>query len=224
MFDCFKKKKVKVDYPEPEITTPYEPSKATYVVGLVIGHNKVSQGARNYLGESEYSFYKRIAKQVQLKATDIGVGTVILERPSGVDYQRQCEAVRHNAIMAQVSHTIHLHFNSASVRATGCEVLIDDTPMNQDYKIADYFTDQLNEKFGFRERGDDGVKTVKSGHAGHGMLSTMSGAGITSVLIEPCFAHYRNKESALIFENDRALVDLLVDVCHKIQGGFFMDE
>jgi len=58
MFGCLKKSKA------PQIKNPPRPlgtveSKGGLPLALVIGHNERSQGAVNYLGESEYTFNKR---------------------------------------------------------------------------------------------------------------------------------------------------------------------
>jgi len=214
MFECFKE-----TYKKPETKMTQVVDKFSTKIAVIVGHNAKSQGATNYLKESEYVFNSRIALKMQEKCALLGIELVILKRPSGLSYKDQCRAVAKQVKALSISYTIELHFNAASSKALGCEVLVDATHSNYDDKIADYITDQLNELYGFKERHEDGVKTVTPEHDGHGMLEAVKNAGAVSVLVEPCFAHYRNAESALIFEQEDKYVDVLVGTCLQICKG-----
>lgn len=203
MFDCVK------DKPKPVVINP-RVSNGEKVIALVIPHNKKSQGADNYFGESEYYFGKRIINKMKVKLGGLGYSIVIIERPVG-SYSYQCSYVAKMCERYNVDFSLHLHFNSASYMVLGCEVLIDDTQTDLDNKLADVITDLLNERYGFKERGNDGVKTLEPSHNGHGMLKAVASVGTIGVLVEPCFANIRTKESALIFEQEDKYVDVLVD-------------
>lgn len=182
-------------------------------LGLVVGHNELHQGATNYLGESEFTFGRRIATKVQLKMRDRGIEVVKVERPN-LSYQEQIDVVCAILSKFQVTHTIHLHFNSFYSVARGCEGLI---AQKSDAWIADYITDQLHIRFGFRERSEDGVKMVSNTHRGYDMLHKVCEIGAHPVIIEPCFGNHRTFESKFIFESEDAYVDLLCDCLRYIQ-------
>ena len=204
MFKCMKPKPTKPIFINPRVNNGKK------IIALVIPHNKKSQGANNYLGESEYVFGKRIISKVKVKLELLGYSIVIIERPVG-GYTYQCRHVAKMCKKYKVDFSLHLHFNSASYKVLGCEVLIAPTQSDLDNKLADVLTDLLNERYGFKERGSDGVKTLEPSHNGYGMMSAVSKVGTVAVLLEPCFANRRTKESALIFENEDLYTDVIVD-------------
>lgn len=217
MFSCFKNK------PAPQVKEPERPlntigDKDAVAIALVVGHNKKSQGAVNYLGETEYSFNKRIANKIQQKLLVNGIKCAIIERPAG-SYSYQASYVADLVKDLGIEFSLHMHFNSASSKARGCEVLVAPSASEMDDTIADLITDELNKKFGFRERHEDGIKRVYKGHRGHLMLDKVNRTGCLSALVEPTFANHRHKESILIFEQEDKYVDLLVEVLYKVARG-----
>lgn len=202
MLECMRKKPTK-----PVIVNSNSNRKT---IALIIPHNKRSQGADNYLGESEYVFGKRIINKMKAQLEILGFSVVIIERPVG-KYSYQCSYVAKMCARYGAHYSLHLHFNSASYEVFGCEVLIAPTETKQDNLLADKITDLLNERYGFRERGVDGVKTLSSSHNGYGMMKAVSRVGTICVLVEPCFANFRTTESILIFENEDKYVSVLVD-------------
>lgn len=218
MFDCFRKKSKAPQVKEPKKPLNTIGDKGNVPLGIVIGHNHKSQGAVNYLGESEYIFNKRIANKVQEKLLVNGIKCAIIERPTG-GYSYQSQKVAEMCEDLGIEFSLHLHFNSASSKAKGCEVLVAPTASKVDDAYADYITDQLNKQYGFIERGDDGIKRVYKGHRGFGMLEKVRDAGTVPVLIEPTFANYRHKESILIFEQEDKYVDVLVDSLYMVARG-----
>lgn len=203
MFNCFKKRQRPIK-PETMIV------KSAWILGIVVGHNEKAQGAVNYLGESEFQFNSRIAKKLQFKLREKGIISNIIFRPVG-SYSYQVSCTRRDLHNSGCTHSLHLHFNSASSNALGCEVLLVDTLSAHDNLIADIITDKLNERFNFHERGQDGLRILKQNHNGFRMLKEISDSGLSPVLVEPCFAHYRNAESALIFEKEDLYVNVLCD-------------
>ena len=214
MFRCRKKKPEVSTSPLPESTSRTGSTSDT-VVGLVVGHNKRAQGANNYLGESEWVFNSRIAKKLQSKMNDAGIKSVIVFRPDSGGYRHECRSVAKELEKHGCSYSIHMHFNSAGATARGCEVLVAPTRTDRDDLFGQVFTDILNEKYKFVERGKDGVKTVYKGHNGYGMLAEVKSRGITPVLIEPCFANTRNRESRIIFENEDRYVAVLLEAVRR---------
>lgn len=224
-FPCLKKgKKPRVEVPSgpiaikpPVVTIGHDFPRIK--VALVVGHNKKSQGADNYLDESEWVFNSRIARKLQIKLALLGIDSVIIFRPYSVSYKKQCSSVAEQVKDLDCTHAILLHFNDASGEtAMGCEVLVSETSTLADDKFADIFTDILNEEYGFRERHDDGMKTVNDDHNGFGMINAVNRHAVT-VLVEACFAGYENRESAFIFENEDKYVDVFVKAIQKSWRG-----
>jgi len=200
---------------EVEVENNSTVAKKGNVVALVVGHNSYAQGADNYLKESEFTFNSRIARKAKLKLTAKAIPCVILTRGRG-SYSSQSREVadacrKHNAKLS-----VHMHFNSASSAARGVETLILNTSSTLDNAFADVFSTLLNERYAFYKRGDKGSKTISSGHNGYGMMSKVRREGTIPVLIEPCFAHYKNPESELVFEQEDKYVDVLVEAIEKV--------
>lgn len=218
MFDCFKKKTKAPQVIEPEKPLNTIGPSDNVPIALVVGHNKKSQGALNYLKETEYVFNKRIANKVQQKLAINGIKCAIIERPVG-GYSYESKKVAEMCAQLGIEFSVHMHFNSASSKARGCEVLVAQTASDLDERYADYFTDQLNKKYGFKERYEDGIKRVYKGHRGYGMLAAVRAVGTIPVLIEPTFANHRHRESIIIFEQEDKYVDVLVDSLYKVARG-----
>lgn len=213
---------IEVD-PTPEVpvikipTLPILPETSKPLVAFVRGHTKSSQGAINYLGEREFYWSERIGRKCQAKLLSRGVGSVVLTRANNKSYHKQSLQIANECKELGVKYSCHLHFNrSFSGQAIGCEVLVNESASDMDNRIADFISDQLNEKYGFKERHKDGVKTIKKGHGGFTMMNEVSKVGVIPVLPEACFAGERTKESRMIFEQEDNFVDILVECYFKV--------
>ncbi len=186
-------------------------------IAIIVGHNKSSKGAVNYLHESEYVFNSRVAyKLAAYLASEYSIESKIFYRRSDASYTTQCLGVAKECRRYGARIAVSLHFNSAGSRsALGCEVLIPKTATPEDNKLADTITDILNEELGIRERRDDGVYEISKGHRGSGMLYAVHNAGVPCCLVEPCFADYRTKESTAIFEEEDRYIRLLARAIAK---------
>lgn len=186
-------------------------------IGLIVGHNSMKQGAANYKGEGEYSYYSRLAPVIAKRLIRENIEVYIIKRPALRSYNSQCERVANRAEQIGLNFAICLHFNSAGKGARGCEVLTVDpySKKTNAVKFADLYTDLLNKEQGFRERGIDGVKLVKSGHNGFGMLHALDRRGVDACIIEPCFANHQTFESEYIFENEYAHADVIARAIAK---------
>lgn len=222
MFDCFREK------PKPIFSKPENPVDTIGPVNgtpfaFIVGHNKISQGAVNYLGESEFSFNSRIAEKAKQKLAALGVRSMIVFRPTG-SYSSQVEYVADLVSDHFVKHAFCLHFNASGIsRANGCEVLIRQTENKDDELVADFITDRINEKFGIKERRNDGVFLIYRGHNGFGMLDALHKVSVVPVIVEPCFATNR-EEAKKIFEHEDDYVDILVEAAFKLSIGEMNDE
>lgn len=189
------------------------------IVALVVGHNENEQGAVNYLKESEWVFSSRILRKAQKKLTDRGWVSYVIFRPSGKNYAAQVRAVVKQCVELGVTHAILSHFNSAVKGARGCEFLVPKSSTTIDNNMADMATDLIHERFGIKQRHNDGVYEVDESHRGSGMMFGLLNVGIYSTLAEPCFAGYKTEESSQIFENEDAYVDILVEVAEACCNG-----
>lgn len=216
MFDCFKDKTTPEVKPAPIPSPTYG---STVPVAIIVGHNKSAQGATNYLGESEYAFNSRIARKVCERLAGLGVNAAVIFRPTG-GYSYQCSEVAKQVKMLKSTFAIELHFNDASASAKGCEVLIRETASPSDNHFADHLTDLLDSRLGINQRGDDGVKTIYSGHNGYGMLEALGKVGAISCIVEPCFAKNRAQSKA-VFENEDAYVSTLVTALEDLTKVYY---
>lgn len=205
-FACFKHRPRPVVQP----TKPVASKPITDLhLAIVVGHNEKRQGANNYLGESEWVFNKRIAHKLAKRLAEKGLRASIIFRPKSGGYSYECSYVRSRVKELGCNLALLLHFNAAGASARGCEVLIADTPSPMDNSYADKITDLLNEELGIKERHNDGVKVIYSGHNGYGMINGLVSIGVPAALVEPCFGGYRTSESEAIFENEDNYVSIL---------------
>lgn len=190
-------------------------------VALIVGHNKVEQGARNYKGETEFSFNSRIAARVSERLAKRGVVCAIIKRPHGRSYEAQVKSVINEIKKVKAPFAISLHFNAYNKKAYGCEALIDDHVMYNDktWLLADYFTDELNKKMSIVERHQDGLKVVKRNHNGALMLRSLQDAGVSAFIAEPVFANIKTRESEMFFENEDLYVDILASTLLRAHKG-----
>jgi N-acetylmuramoyl-L-alanine amidase len=183
---------------------------------IIVGHNEKSQGAVNYLNETEFVFNKRIANKLQVKLLEKTFNSHIIYRPTSGGYTYEVNSVVAECKKLNIKYAIELHFNSIAGTALGCEVLITDSKDEKDNQLANIITDLLNEKLGIKERGFDGVVVVSEQHRGSKMLYSLKNAGILSCIVEPCFANIKTKESSAIFENEDKYVDILAESILKV--------
>lgn len=160
-------------------------------IGLIIGHTEGSQGAKSYNGISEYKYNSKVAEICKKELTDkYDCEVTIFNRNKGYDYI--------NAMLGGVEFTIELHFNAFSKPAFGLEMLVLDESPEECHKIADVITDILATNYKMKERGNDGLK--KLGRYERGAWCLRSVNVKHKMLIEPCFANFKTKDSEQFFE------------------------
>lgn len=218
MFECMRSRDVS-EIKIAEVSVPTLGKDDNVPVAIIVGHNKKSQGAVNYLGETEYIFNSRIARKVKERLAELGVNSAVIFRPVG-GYSFQCKEVAKSAKLLGSVYALELHFNgAANPSARGCEVLVRRTVNPIDNKFADYITDRL-ELYGVKQRNQDGVSEIGPDHNGFGMLDALGDVGILASIIEPCFAMNRD-ESKVIFENEDIYVEILTDACWRLATNKF---
>jgi len=181
-------------------------------IALIVGHSHESQGAVNYLGETEFSFNSRIAARVEklFLERDSIVDLKVFFRPDGVvptAIKKVGKAVGEWGAEASVE----LHFNSFKTEASGCEALVlrggGFVPIETDFLTC--FFDKFHKDFGIKRRG---LKIVEKGESGFLNLKAVKDNGVKmAFLFEPCFGNFKTKESQAVFENEEKYARFLCD-------------
>ena len=184
-------------------------------VGLVIGHNSAAQGATNYEGESEYSYYKRIAPLLQSELRKEGIDCSILERSTG-RYSRQVSEVANNLVTLKCDLAICLHFNSYNKNVQGVETLRMRTAGDFTYHLASILSRYIHTEYGFALRASKGVKNLGNKDRGAGMLEGIRKKDVPAVLIEPFFGD--NKECLAVLNDDTRFVNTLKEAIMEAIG------
>lgn len=172
-------------------------------VAIIVGHSPKKPGAKNYLGETEYSFNERIAKKLHLRLSDCDVQSKIFLRKDRMFVDARDELSRH-VINYHPYVSIELHFNSFKEEIKGAEVLMH---VGNNRILGDRFLTNF-ERLHLTNRG---VKLVYAGDRGYKNLKFISAAVSNTYIIEPCFANFRNDESKNIIEDEHIYVTLLAD-------------
>ncbi len=195
--------------PLPPVTQDTTNKRADAVI--VVGHNERAQGAHNYLGETEFSFNRRIALKVQDRLGKRGVNVYVVQRQSGISYSQEISRALKQIKELSPKLVLSLHFNSYKKRAYGCEMLIPKGigANHPTWKLADKISDKLNERLGLVERHQDGIKIISQSHNGSALVYGFMDLNVAGVLVEPVFANFETKESKAIFENEDLYVQVL---------------
>lgn len=221
-------------YPQKPITPTDRVLMQDSKIAFVVGHNKRAQGAQSftwYDGEgnpvsvSEFEYWSKRFSVIQKRLhEEKSIYVPIIFRPERGGYSHECDTVAEEVKKANIKHTIHGHFNSASYLVLGAECLIPKTSTPIDNAVADYLTDLLNRDLGFKERGRDGVKEVSSSHRGSKMLYKCKRAGtLSSIIFEPCFGNVANKESKILFQQPERIDSVIFNTVVAIVEGKIKD-
>lgn len=171
-------------------------------VAIIVGHSKRSQGARNYLGESEYNFNRRIAQKLVLRLQDCDIPAMAFLR-KGMIFSDAVKDIgkRVNAYKPYIC--LELHFNSFKTEVNGAEMLC------LPFKHTTLATKLLEnfEKLKIKNRG---VKLVRVSDRGYKNLDAVKFVPY-SYIVEPCFANFRNEGTKNIIEDEHIYVTLLCD-------------
>ncbi len=191
-----------------------------HIIGIIVGHNVKAQGAVNYKGETEFAFNSRVAlKMKEIIDAHPNFEGKIYNRVPGAGYGDEIAELARLVKKDACEISVELHFNSGPKGALGCEILAH-TKNQLAIKIADAITDQLAFKFGLRQRDQDGVKELKKGERGAYNLTALEDVGVRApILVEPCFANEKTKESQSIFEQEDLYSKILAEeMIHHAKG------
>jgi len=198
-------------------------------LSLIVGHSSKSRGANNYLGESEYKFNARIgARVVEICNKQYqSLLEVKLFKRFGGPYRDLCPDIR----LYKPNATLELHFNAASVRAYGVEMLVykDGPRPYENAMIGDIFTDLFAQEYGVKERHTrrldrnsvsmiDGVKFMTEGRGVYNLKTMHDDCNVPFVLLfEPVFGNFETAESKAFFEDEDRYVAFLVKAIGEIR-------
>lgn len=182
-------------------------------VALIIGHYVYGKdkGATAFTGESESLYNFRVATKVRDVLFKNGVEVKIFTRDEYKTFLNIANGIK--GFGARLC--IEMHFNAFAKAALGCECLslIDD---QDSISFADLLTDKIAEVMQVTERHKtgktDGVLLIGKGGRGYNNLKIVKDVNksIPVVLVEPCFANIRTKESEKFFLQENSYVESLV--------------
>ncbi len=205
----------------------FEKERPVKRLALIVGHSEKSGGAVNYKGESEYDFNSRIAKKVEDISNRFyeSLEIKVFQRHGG-----SCRVLFPGISLYKPNATLELHFNAASVRAFGVEMLVykHGPRAYENAMIGDIFTDTYAREYQVKQRhthrldGDsvssiDGVKFLSEGRGVHN-LKSMHECNVPFVLLfEPVFGNFETEESKAVFEDEDRYVACLVKAIGDIR-------
>jgi N-acetylmuramoyl-L-alanine amidase len=178
-------------------------------LALIVGHNISGKrkGAKNYLGEYESEFNYRIAKKVKNKLKKFHCGVKIFTRDGKMLLDLSKEVTDFYPDMS-----LELHFNSFRKPAFGCEVLaLEFDPESS--ALARLIAANISYGMDIKRRRDQGLYTIRKGGRGFKNLNYIrmhQKSNFPKVIVEPCFANIKTKESTFFFENEDEYVFCLV--------------
>lgn len=169
-------------------------------LAIVVGHSAKEPSFKNYLGETEYDFNRRIASKLKefLDNNFVCDSKVFLR--DGTTIRRLGDYVTE----WKPDASIELHCNSYKDKITGnvCEALA----LRNDFKSIDLcrtFGCLMELDFTFGLRHGDGCKEVTRDDRGYFNLTAIE-LDIPKILVEPCFTNFHTEEAeALLTQEDR---------------------
>ena len=186
-------------------------------VAILVGHSLVSQGAVNYDGITEFTFNCGVASLLKIELDKFeGIDANIFVRKDGSWSQDSSGLENYNP-----SICIELHFNSASVKAQGCEAIVWKNSPNYllNVKFADIITDYIAKEYQIKQRN---VIQLDQNSQVDGVLIRSEGRGVNNLknvfkhesveiatIIEPCFGNYKTRESEEIFLDPKRYANTL---------------
>jgi N-acetylmuramoyl-L-alanine amidase len=147
-------------------------------VALVVGHNSKSRGAfSEFLGETEFDFYKQVALEIKDKFQN---SVDVIFRNYKGSYEAEMQEVI-DIIGDNYDFVVELHFNSFNGIASGCEVLHWHSSKSG-IELAERFIKATKEIIGNNIRGRIEIKS-SSDRGGYGIVKSKP----PYILVEPFF-------------------------------------
>ena len=172
-------------------------------VGLIIGHNKRSQGAYSTIVGNEWSYWRDVASKIKGAIPEF---IDVYERQPNMYYTREMFEVIEKLNSQDYKFCLELHFNSSTnINAEGCECLVY-YKSNKGKALAIDFMARLQQTFGSKIRGNRGLIEVKDSkeRGAYGICKSKD----TYILLEPFFGS--NLDESLKFSIISDVVALFV--------------
>lgn len=191
-------------------------------VALIPGHTKESQGTRSFNGISEYDynlFIAHIISNLHQFKTRHGLNTlsdvIIMTRDQGWG------SIVNLINKHEIDTTIELHFNSFHKPANGVETLAMANDIGS-IEFGKFLSSGIGDEYRSRLRGNDGVQEVTKVERGYHNLAQARSAGASiSVLVEPGFLNFENRESSAIVNDPLRYANIIYNTLEQwIYAGF----
>jgi len=157
-------------------------------IALVIGHRSRSQGAYGNAGQSEWTFYNDLVKEIVVAAKELDVELKVFHRrEQGHGYTQRMKHIHQEIDAWGASISVSCHFNASShASANGHEVL-HCASSSTSAKYAKVMNDAFSHNLSNRDRG---VKKKTKKNRGGGFLCR---GRSYCILIEPFFASHQSE-------------------------------
>jgi len=163
-------------------------------VAIVVGHDKVEQGAfSNLLKKSEFAYNSEVAKL-------IGFDTYFRDTKGG--YSTKIAELSKRIKAKNYDLVIELHFNSFNAIANGCEALYFQGSV-KGQRFAEMFVSRIVQEYGTTPRG--AKSRIESDRGGLFLKSINA----PCIILEPFFGD--NKE-ALLFKCESKYAEIIKDI------------
>lgn len=196
-------------------------------IGIIVGHNTRSQGAKAFNGITEYEFNKIVwhmltmmdryridwpIKRVASKAIPRAFELVFFSLEDGRD------SLISSLNRRKIHAMIELHFNGFKEVARGVECLYLEGTEGEG--VASHVSGCISNHYGSKLRGENGAVKLSKGDRGSYNLKTMAKAGVKApIIVEPCFANFKTKESKAVIGNPLEYANVLYKAIESFYGG-----
>lgn len=184
-------------------------------IGIIVGHSQENQGMSIYNGQSEFSFNLEVAHIIRVNLSDSPDFDISVFYRKGRHYHRSLIELAAALSSEGIFQAYELHLNAFDSRTAvrGHEILInrcDRLPSTKNR--AAQISNSLQKNLEIWPRHNSGVREIKEGDRGFWNMEYLRRCGISSMLLEPCFADVRHKDSEKIVEYPERYASLLSDV------------
>lgn len=142
-------------------------------IAIVVGHHRLSKGAKSIYLPSEWDLMKEVAENLK------DVADVFYHNPNIGGYGARQRAMGKRT--ANYDIVFELHYNAASPQANGCEALYYFSN-KEGKRIAEKFCNMVSQFMGIKNRGSKALHS--DNQRGYGFVYNMKG---TAIILEPFF-------------------------------------
>lgn len=176
-------------------------------IAIIVGHDSDAMGATSYDGElTEYEINLQVGVAVQVLLQERNMNAMCFVK-QGADYDRIKD------FMPSVTVELHCNAYDGKTPCHGVEVLINNEASRP---FAENIALNLGQQFGFKIRGQKGVKTVVSGCRGYSRLlpSLLGLRAENRVIVEPTFIDVKTVEAENFLRSLPRYSEVLSDIIY----------